>query len=82
MGYEEVVRTRTRQLNHSTHMETRNLRVMQAFSTCALEGDVCIAEDIVNKIIHSGLLKPASSSSLTAESCRPTDLFCQEVADI
>lgn len=63
-------------------MEPRNLRVMQAFSTCALEGDVCIAEDIVDKIVHSGLLKPASSSSLTTESCRPTDLFCQEVADI
>jgi hypothetical protein len=47
MGY-EVVRTRTRQFNHSTHMETRNLRVMQAFSTCALEGDVCITEDIID----------------------------------
>jgi hypothetical protein len=55
---------------------------MQAFSTCALESDVCIAKDIVDQIIHSGLLKPASSSSFTAEGRRPTDLFCQEVTDV
>jgi hypothetical protein len=63
-------------------MKARNLRVMQAFSAIALEGDVCIAEDVINETIHSRFLKLASITRLAAKSRRSTDFFCQEVADI
>jgi len=63
-------------------VEARNLRIVQTFSTITLEGDVCITEDVVDEIVHSRFLEPASITSLAAKSCGSTDLFSQEVADI
>ena len=55
---------------------------MQTFPTLAFQGDIRVAEDTVNKVVHSGFFKATALAGFTAERSRPFDLLSEEFADI
>jgi hypothetical protein len=61
---------------------TRDLRVMQTFTTFAFQGDVRVTEDTVDKVVHGGLFKATTLAGFTAERARPFDLLSEEFANI
>jgi hypothetical protein len=67
---------------HTTHHITRNLRVMDAFTTFALQRDISVAENAIDKIVHGGFLKFAACTSLATELGGTLNFFLQEIANI
>lgn len=61
---------------------TRDLGIVQTLSTVTGEGNIAVAEDVVNELVHRGLLESTSSTSLTAESSGTLNFLGQEIADI
>jgi hypothetical protein len=55
---------------------------VQTFTTFAGKSDITIAEDIIDELIHRGLLEFASGVRSAAESGGALDFLGQEVADI
>lgn len=61
---------------------TRDLGIVQTFSTFASESDIAVAEDVVNELIHSRFFEPTSGASPATESGGTLNLLGQEIADI
>ena len=61
---------------------TGDLGIVQTLSSFAGEGDITIAEDVVDKLIHRGLFESTSAIRPTVESGRALDFLVQEIADI
>ena len=61
---------------------TRNLRIVQAFTTLAIQRDVRVTEDVGDQSVHSRLFELASVARFAAELSGSLDIFLQEVTDV
>ena len=63
----------------ATHDKTGHFARSHAFSTLAVERDVRVAKDVIDELIHGGLLESTRLARFRRELSRTLDLLGQEL---